>query len=127
MIRSGVAHNTHRDRRIKSKLLSKNGRREKNRIRQELHRISKAIVEKAKSENLKIALERLTNIRGSSKKGMGKNLRGRLNRWPFRELKRDRIQSQMGRHTRNLCECKGHLPPPARHLAPDWKSRMSGV
>jgi len=69
-------------------LIAKYGRRERNRVKQDLHQITKAIVEKAGSENLAIALERLTNIRRSSKKGMGKNLRGRLSRWPFRELQR---------------------------------------
>jgi len=90
MIRSKIARNTNRDRRVKARLLSKYGRREKNRVRQDLHRISKAIVEKAKSEKLAIALEKLTNIRRGWVKGngMGKNLRGRLNRWPFRELQR---------------------------------------
>ncbi len=89
-IRASVARNSHEDRRIKQKLLSKYGRREKARAVQALHRISKRIVEKAAETKSPIVLEKLTHIRNSSRRGngQGRKLRGRLNRWSFHELQR---------------------------------------
>jgi len=89
-IRVSIAKNTYRDNRIKQRLLSKYGKREKRRTIQALHRVSKTIVEKAKQSKSAIVLERLTNIRKSAMKGngLGRKLRGRLNRWSFRELQR---------------------------------------
>jgi len=50
----------------------------------------KAIVEKARESKSAIVLEKLTNIRDSFRKGngQGRKMRGRLNRWSFRELQR---------------------------------------
>ena len=47
-------------------------------------------MEKAKASKSPIVLEKLTNIRNSSRRGngMGRGLRGRLNRWSFHELQR---------------------------------------
>jgi len=89
-VRASIAKNTHRDWRVKRKLLAKYGRREKQRATQALHRISKKIVEKAKESRSPIVLEKLTNIRNSSRRGngQGRKMRGRLNRWSFRELQR---------------------------------------
>jgi len=89
-IRESMSKNTHKDRRIKQRLLSKYGKREKRRTIQALHRISKRIVENAAKTRSPIVLERLTNIRKSMSKGngQGRKMRGRLNRWSFHELQR---------------------------------------
>jgi len=89
-IRTSIAKNTCRDLRIKQKLLSKYGKREKTRTVQALHRVSKLIVAKAKESKSPIILEKLTNIRNSVRRGNGmdRKLRGRLNRWSFHELQR---------------------------------------
>jgi putative transposase len=89
-IRASIAKNTHRDRRVKQRLLSKYGRREKRRAIQALHRVSKMIVEKAVETKSPIVLERLTGIRRCCRRGnrQGRKMRGRLNRWRFGELQR---------------------------------------
>jgi len=89
-IRASIARNTNKDRRVKRKLLAKYGRRERQRAIQALHRISSRIVEKAKESRSPIILEKLTNIRNSSRRGNGQSrkMRGRLNRWSFHELQR---------------------------------------
>jgi len=89
-IRASIAKKTHRDRRVKQRLLSKYGRRERQRAIQALHKVSKKIVEKAKESKSAIILEKLTNIRNLARKGNGQGgkMRGRLNRWSFREAQR---------------------------------------
>jgi len=89
-LRASITKNTHNDRRIKQKFLSKYGRRERQRTVQALHRISKEIVRKAKESRSRIVLEKLTNIRQSARRGngQGRKLRGRLNRWSFHELQK---------------------------------------
>jgi putative transposase len=61
-IRASISKNTHRDRRIKQKLLAKYGKAERNRVNQALHRVSKQIVEKAKQSKSIVILERLTGL-----------------------------------------------------------------
>jgi putative transposase len=89
-IRASIAKNTHRDRRVKQKLLAKYGNVERNRVNQALHKVSKQIVEKAKQSKSIIVLEKLTNILRSHRRGNceGRKMRGRLHRWNFRELQR---------------------------------------
>lgn len=89
-IRASIAASTCRDRRIKKRLLAKYGRQEKQRTNQALHIVSKKIVEKAKQAHSPIVLEKLTHIRRSMLRGngQGRKMRGRLNRWSFRELQR---------------------------------------
>ena len=74
------------DRRLKKKFAS--SRREKERVSQELHRVSTLIVEKARANNEAIVLERLKGIRYKHKKGNGerKATRRRVALWPFRQL-----------------------------------------
>ena len=74
------------DRRLKQKFAGT--RREKERIRQALNRVSKAIIEKAFKNGEAIVLERLKGIRKSHQKGNGKGRgsRRRANLWPFRQL-----------------------------------------
>jgi len=62
--------------------------REKNRVRQILHRVSKEIVESARSKCQSIVLERLKGIRYTHPKGNweAKGRRRRIAQWPFRLL-----------------------------------------
>ncbi len=75
------------DERLKSKI----GRsREKNRVKQLLNRVSKAIVEKTKRNREAIVMERLKGIRLTNRRGNGKSRasRRRIALWPFGELQR---------------------------------------
>ena len=87
-IRRSIQKRTHRDRRLTKQLLSRYGRVERERVRQTLHAVTKRIVEHAKRSKAVIVLERLTHIRRGHAKGNGegRKLRGRLNRWCFREI-----------------------------------------
>jgi IS605 OrfB family transposase len=76
------------------RLKAKYWRRERNRTNQILHIVSKRIAEIAERERVAVAFENIKNIRRSmrsrrkSKKGraMRKDMRRRLNQWPFRKL-----------------------------------------
>src|SRR5205814_2623315 len=74
------------DRRLKKKFAS--SRREKERVKQALHRVSALIVEKSRANNEAIVLERLKGIRFAHKKGNGERTarRRRIALWPFRQL-----------------------------------------
>ncbi len=74
------------DIRIKKKIFQKYGSREKNRVHQILHSISKRIV----SENKGIILEDIKGIRKLYRKGngQGKKFRAKMNSWSFYELQR---------------------------------------
>jgi putative transposase len=74
------------DTRLKKKYAS--SRREKERVGQVLHRVAKAIVEKAKAGKHGLVLERLKGIRYAHEKGNGegKGSRRRIAQWPFRVL-----------------------------------------
>jgi putative transposase len=76
------------DRRLRHKFSS--GSREKERVKQFLHEVSKQIVEKAKQSRRAIVLERLKGIRYLHQKGNreSKASRRRIAQWPFRELQR---------------------------------------
>jgi putative transposase len=74
------------DRRLKKKFAG--SRREKERVRQALHRVSTLIVEKARANDEAIVLERLKGIRYAHQKGNGEGTatRRRIAQWPFRRL-----------------------------------------
>ena len=74
------------DRRLKKKFAG--SRREKERVRQALHRVSTLIVEKARANNEAIVLERLKGIRYAHQRGNGEGTarRRRIALWPFRQL-----------------------------------------
>ncbi len=78
------------DVRIRSRLAIKYGRRRQERIRQILNRVSKQIVEEAKRNRDAIIFEEIRGIRKLYRKGNGQgtSYRGRMNSWPFHELKR---------------------------------------
>lgn len=78
------------DVRIRKKLTAKYGRRRANRIKQLLHHVSKAVVERAVREKTAITFEDIRFIRRiyRSGNGQGRNYRYRLNGWSFAEIKR---------------------------------------
>ena len=80
------SHFKRNDIRIRKKLYSKYGKKEKNRVHQLLHNVSKKIV----SQGQGIVLEDLKGIRKLYRKGnsQGKKYRGRMNTWSFYELQR---------------------------------------
>jgi putative transposase len=73
------------DRRVWRRLASKEGRRERNRVSQRLHLISKGLVDLAVREQAAIALEDLHLPKGG---GEGRRMRRRLSSWPQREIHR---------------------------------------
>ena len=74
------------DARIRKKIFQKYGTKEKNKVHQILHCVSKKIV----SENKGIILEDIKGIRKLYKKGngQGKKFRDKMNSWSFYELQR---------------------------------------
>jgi len=74
------------DQRLKKKFAS--NQREKVRVRQFLHRVSKQVVQQAKERKQAIVLERLTGIRCAHLRGNGEDrgTRRRVALWPFRQL-----------------------------------------
>jgi len=89
-IRAKISARTKNDRRIQQGLLSRYGKRERNRTVQRIHKVSREIVEHAKEKGLVIIMERLTGIRKlyRKKSGQGNSYRGRMNSWMFREIQR---------------------------------------
>lgn len=87
-IMGSISKARHADSRVKQILLAKYGERQRNRVKQALHKVSKIVVGKAKSTHSAIVLEKLTHIRQAHRKrsGEGRKMRGRLNRWPFHLL-----------------------------------------
>ena len=73
------------DRRVLRRLASKEGRRERNRVSQRLHLISKGLVELAVREQAAISLEDLHLPKGG---GRDRRRRRRLSSWPQREMHR---------------------------------------
>jgi putative transposase len=75
-----------RDGRLKKKFAS--SRREKERVKQALHRVATLIVEKARANNEAIGLERLKGIRHAHQRGNGERTsrRRRIALWPFYRL-----------------------------------------
>jgi len=74
------------DRRLKQKFAG--NRREKERVKQLLHRVSKQIVQQAKEKRHGIVLEKLKGIRFAHQRGNGEGRakRRRIALWPFRQL-----------------------------------------
>jgi putative transposase len=88
-VRAKIAQRTSKDKRIQRRLLSKYGRRERDRTTQAIHRITKRIVHHAKT-NGQIIMENLKGIRKLYRKGnrQGASFRGRMNSWMFHEIQR---------------------------------------
>jgi putative transposase len=86
-VKSQVRRN---DVRVRQRIFSKYGTKERNRVEQILHGASKKIVQEARSKQYRIVMERLTGIRRLYRQGNGhgSNYRFRLNSWSFAELQR---------------------------------------
>jgi len=78
------------DVRIRRKVYGKYGRKEKNKVSQILHLVSKSIASQAKEKKFGIVMEELTGIRKLYRKGNGQgaNYRFKLNSWSYAELQR---------------------------------------
>jgi putative transposase len=89
-IRSKIAKRTHNYMRLRRRLLSKYGKRERDRTVQQIHPITKKIVEHARANQFAIVMEKLKGIRKLYRKGNGQgpSYRGRLNSWAFHEIQR---------------------------------------
>jgi len=78
------------DARIRVRVFSKYGERQRNRVQSMLHNVSKRIVAEAKTKRYGIVMETLTGIRRLYRKGNGqsRNYRARMNSWSYGELQR---------------------------------------
>jgi putative transposase len=78
------------DARVLQSISSKYGRRRSERTKQIIHGVTKQIVQEAKSNKQGIVFEEIRGIRNLYRKGngRGKSFRGRMNSWPFHEVKR---------------------------------------
>jgi putative transposase len=78
------------DARVLRSISSKYGRRRGDRVRQIIHGVTKQIVQEAKSNRQRTVFEDIRGIRKLYRKGngQGKPFRGRMNSWPFHEVKR---------------------------------------
>ncbi len=83
--RRHLARKKAHDRRVKRNLLGKQGRRERNRVKQRLHLVTKDLVEAAKVTRSVIVLESLT-LHGAG--GRSRRVNRRLSSWPRGELHR---------------------------------------
>jgi putative transposase len=81
--RRRIARKKTSDRRVQRILLKRDGRRERDRVRQRLHQVSKMIVRFAKARRAAIVLENLT-IRGAG--GRSRKVNRRLSSWPRAEI-----------------------------------------
>jgi putative transposase len=86
-VRSTCTRNDHR---IRKKVYGKLGKRQTDRIRQRIHRMSKSIVNYAKKNKAAIIFEDLNGIRKLYRKGngQGNKFRRKLNSWSHYELER---------------------------------------
>ncbi len=83
--RRRLARQKAHDRRVRCALLARNGARERRRVRQRLHKVSKSLVDSARIHQSAIVLESLT-LRGA--RTSSHRLNRRLSSWPRGELHR---------------------------------------
>jgi putative transposase len=78
------------DLRIRQQLASKYGKRRSDRTKQFLNLVSKRVVKDAKARRQAIVFEDIRGIRKLYRRGngQGRSSRGRMNSWPFHEIKR---------------------------------------
>jgi len=84
------SHFKRNDVRIRRRIFQKYGEKQRNKVNQILHHVSKDIVERAKKNNFGIVMENLKGIRKLYRKGngQGRRYRGKMNSWSFYELQR---------------------------------------
>jgi len=83
--RRRLARKKANDRRVQRMLLAREGKRERTRVKQRLHIVSKGIVKEAKGRHAAIVLEDLT-LHGSG--GRSRRMNRRLSSWPRSEIHR---------------------------------------
>ncbi len=83
--RRKLARKKAHDRRVARRLLNREGRRERHRVRQRLHRVSKSLVRLAAEARAAIVLEDLT-LHGAG--GRSRRMNRRFSSWPRREVHR---------------------------------------
>ncbi|TMI57799.1 IS200/IS605 family element transposase accessory protein TnpB [Candidatus Bathyarchaeota archaeon] len=90
------------DTRIRARVFSKYGEKQRNRVQPLLHNVSKRIVEDAKTRQHGIVMERLTGIRRLYRRGnrQSRSYRARMNSWSFGELQRQIEYKATGTRTR---------------------------
>ncbi len=94
------------DRRVKRRLLACEGRRERDRVKQRLHVVSKGLVGAAKVSRAAIVLEDLT-LHGAG--GPSRRMNRRLSSWPHGENpSSDRVQGRSGGRARHQSESEVH-------------------
>lgn len=113
--------------------------REKNRVRQFLNRVSKAMVEKARANKQAIILERLKGIgyvhqRGN---GEGKGRRRRIAQWPFRMLQQQiaykaawagvPVEFVEPRNTSKTCSNCGFINRKLKMTEREWRCPSCGA
>src|SRR5436309_31879 len=78
------------DARIRTRVYSKYGEKQRNRVQPLLHGVSKRIVEDAKTRQHGVVMEKLSGIRGLYQRGSGqsRDYRARMNGWSYGELRR---------------------------------------
>src|SRR3989442_15693021 len=78
------------DSRLRTRVFSKYGQRQRNRVQPLLHNVSKRIVDEAKTRRYGIVMEKLTGVRRLYQKGNGqsRDYRARMNSWSYGELQR---------------------------------------
>lgn len=84
------SHFKRNDVRIRRQIFQKYGKKQRDKVNQILHHISKNIVEKAKEKKFSIVMENLKEIRKLYRKGngQGRNFRGKMNSWSLYEFQR---------------------------------------
>ena len=83
--RRRLARKKAHDRRVKRRLLAREGTRERNRVVQRLHRVSKLLITRAKMKRAAIVLEDLALNRAG---GRSRKMNRRLSSWPRGEIHR---------------------------------------
>ncbi len=88
--RNVKSHFKRNDVKVRRRIYGKYGGKQKNRVNQIIHNVSKQIVTKAKDEKLGIVMENIKGIRKLYRKGngQGSRYRGRMNGWSYYELQR---------------------------------------
>ena len=89
-IRASISQKTRGDRRIAKSLLSKYGKRERDRTASRIHKVTSLMVNYSKEHRLGIKMEKLRGIRKLFRKGnyQSRSFRGRMNSWVFGETQR---------------------------------------
>jgi len=109
--RRRLARKKAHDRRTMRDLLDREGRRERHRITQRLHLVSKRLVASAKGQRAAIVLEDLKMPQGG---GRGRRMRRRLSSWPQGELHRQIEYKALASGVPMIKVQRGHRRPAPR-------------